>query len=125
MLLLNGKTTQAWLVLPEAIVVAVCVTYLCGALASPMVSEPASVRFRFLSLAGFLATGALIFLGGIWPSYYTILAIAALPAALVFGVAIFRPMVAWSRPKLRAYLTVCVVAAAISWAFQIYWEFGR
>ena len=82
------------------------------------ISSP--LRFRLLSLAGLSATVALIFLGGIWPSAYTFVAILAIPAPFAFAIILFRPMVISEQPKLRLYLNLCVVASPLAWAFQIW-----
>jgi hypothetical protein len=110
---------------PEVLVITAAVIYLTVTVISATDSPSMSARARLLAFVGLFVTVALIFLGAIWPSYYTIIAIPFIPAPFVFGVLIFRPGLASKRPRLRAYLTLCVAASALTWAFQLFWDFRR
>jgi hypothetical protein len=66
-----------------------------------------------LAFGGFLLTGALIALGGVWPSYFTIAALISLLAPVLFLVALVRPAL-FDRKGVRAYLLLSVVLAAVS-----------
>ena len=103
------------------IVIAVSAAYLLGALIGGLGPRNTAPRQRLLAVTGFVATLGLIVLGGIWPSLYTLLAIPALPAPFILAGAIARPTLASSRPKLRVYLTLCVVASVLAWAYQLWW----
>ena len=84
--------------------------------------DTGATGLRLLSGIGFLATDAGIFLGGIWPSYFTLVAILILPAPFVFAFAAVRPPAVWKRAKLRMYLNLCVVASGLMWVAQLLWE---
>src|SRR5579859_2644638 len=107
---------------PEVLVVAVSLVCLLGMLTEKVGSPRDSGRLRLLAFTGFLASAALIFLGAIWPSYYTIAAIAAIPSPFVFAALMFRPAFLSNWPKVRIYLLLCVAAAASLWAFQLVWD---
>jgi hypothetical protein len=78
----------------------------------PDTSKP--VRTRLLSLVGLLVTAATIYLGGVWPSLYTLIAVPILPAPFIFATAIVRPAVLLKSPKLRVYLLVCVCVSVVT-----------
>jgi hypothetical protein len=69
---------------------------------------------RILSLGGFLLTACMILLGGVYPSYFTIIAIPVLPAPFAFGTLLFRPALALKWPRLRVYLAASVAISAAS-----------
>ena len=99
----------------------VSVVYSCGVLARKVRADGTSGWARFLNVMGFLSTTSLIFLGAIWPSLFTVLAILALPALVLFLVAAFRP-----RPRsalVRGYLLGAVVASGLSWIIEFWWEY--
>jgi hypothetical protein len=117
---LGGAFTRTpW---PEVLAVVVASVYLWGISNGGLGPASTVARQRLLAVLGFVATAELIFLGGIWPSAITLVAIPALPAPFIFAGTIARPALASGRPKLRIYLTLCVVASALAWAFQIWWE---
>jgi hypothetical protein len=66
-------------------------------------------------------TASLLYLGGIWPSLFTVLALAALPSPLMFLWAVFRPSFVQGRPVLRWYLMACCLAAASCWLYEAWW----
>ncbi len=109
--------------LVEGSVVAVCVFYLWGMMTSNSSSNSPNLytRTRRLSFFGLCATAALLFLGLLSP-YYGVIAFFAVPAPIVFGVLTFRPALVWERSKLRTYLNLCVLASALVWVFQIFWQ---
>jgi hypothetical protein len=85
-------------------------------------AEPTgSIAVRALCLAGALLTASLLYLGGIWPSFFTLAAIAALPAPILFLVALARPPLVRNHRFLRYYLVGCSVAAGLAWAVEIWW----
>lgn len=103
-------------------VIAVAAVYLRGVSSGGLGPSSTTARQRLLAILGFVATLGLIFLGGIWPSVYTLVAIPALPAPFIFAAAIVRPTLTARSPRLRIYLTLCAVASALAWAVQIWWE---
>ncbi len=79
---------------------------------------------RILALVGFVLTAALIALGSVWPSYFTIAALVSLPAPVLFLVALVRPAL-FDRRDLRAYLILCVVLAVVSLGVETLWLLTR
>lgn len=106
---------------PEVLAIVVPPVYLWGISIGGLGPASTAVRQRLLAVLGLVSTAELIFLGGIWPSAITLVALPALPAPFIFASTIVRPALASSRPKLRIYLTLCVVVSALAWAFQIWW----
>jgi hypothetical protein len=84
-------------------------------------AQAGSIGIRLLCLGGALVTAALICLGGIWPSYYTIVALVALPSPILFLVAVVRPSLVHNHRSLRSYLIGCCIASALSWLDEIWW----
>lgn len=80
-----------------------------------------SIQIRLLSIGGLLVTAGMILLGGVYPSYFTIIAILVLPAPFAFGALIFRPGLAAKWPKLGIYLAACVAVSAASWLAEFIW----
>jgi hypothetical protein len=78
-------------------------------------------RTRLLSLVGLVLVLGLIYLGGIWPSFFTLAAILVLPAAFVFPAAIFRPALLSNSPKLRGYLVWSAAISFLSVAYEVVW----
>jgi hypothetical protein len=103
-----------------ALVILASAIYVVGVLKRQ--EQTSETRLRVLSGVGFVATAAGIFLGGIWPSYYTLVAIVVLPAPSVSAFAAIRPRAVWKREKLRMYLNFCVLASGLIWAYQVHWE---
>jgi|SRR5277367_5271566 len=106
----------------EGIVLCAAVIFFCFPAAIVAPSPTTSTRVRLLSFTGVVVTAPLIVLGGVWPSYYTILAILAAPAPFLFLALIFRPVLIEKWPRLRFYLLSCVAASALAWAFQLLWN---
>ena len=117
---LSGAFTRTpW---PEVLAVVVASVYLWGISSGGLGPATTVARQRVLAVFGLVATAELIFLGGIWPSAITLVAIPALPAPFIFAGMIARPALTSGRPKLRIYLSLCVIVSALAWAFQIWWE---
>jgi hypothetical protein len=82
-------------------------------------ARPASVRLQ--SILGFAITSLLVCLGAIWPSLFTIVALAALPSPLMFAVSTCYPKLLERRPGLRLYLLSCVLASLLCWIDEVSW----
>lgn len=108
--------------LVESLVVVVAAGYLWYATAAKPDSRTPPLRLRLLSVVGLVATLALIFIGGIWPSLLTIMAIPAIPAPFLFGVAIFNPEFIGRKQYLRVYLNLCVLLCGLAWAAEFFWR---
>lgn len=119
---ISGLWRGLWL---ESSVIAVAAVYLWGISSGGLGPASTVVRQRLLAIFGLMATAALIFLGGIWPSIFTLVAIPVIPSLFFFAGTIVRPALASSRPKLRVYLTLCVIASALAWVCQISWELSK
>jgi hypothetical protein len=65
---------------------------------------------RIASVVGLVTTAAGVALGWIWPSLFTLVTVALLPAPFVFGLAVVRPTVIES-PGVRDYLVGATVVA--------------
>jgi hypothetical protein len=85
------------------------------------IAQTNSIVIRLLCLGGALVTVALIYLGGIWPSYFTIVALVALPSPILFLVAVVRTSMIRNHRALRYYLIGCCAASALSWLDEICW----
>jgi len=88
---------------------------------SSITNSSGAVGTRLLCAFGALLTGALVVLGGIWPSVFTLVAILALPAPFMFLFAVFRPTFFRSHRLVRYYLLFCSVAAALCWIDEVVW----
>jgi hypothetical protein len=80
-----------------------------------------SVAIRLLFLGGSLITGSLLYLGCIWPSAFTLFAIAALPSPILFLVGVARPSFVHSHRFLKVYLVGCCVASGLAWVYEVWW----
>lgn len=122
-----GLSAAIWGLWPELLVegfVAVAAAaYLWYVTVTHTASSKAPPRARVLSFAGLVITAALIFLGGIWPSVLTIMAIPAIPAPFLFGIAIFDPPFVGRKRYLRVYLNVCVFLSGLAWVTEFFWRF--
>lgn len=76
---------------------------------------------RLESVAGLILTLALVGLGAVWPSLFSLFALVALPATVIFLVGIFRPAIITHRPRVRLYLWLCVALSIVSWIVEIAW----
>jgi len=74
---------------------------------------------RVVCFFGFLTCSALIFLGAVWPSVYTFVAIATIPAPFLFGFGIFKPEFIYNRRRLNLYLIYSTIAAILCVGYQI------
>ncbi len=104
-----------------AIVVVAAAGYLWGMLATKLDCPSVRLRLRLLSVVGLAVTLALICLGGVWPSLFTIIAIPAIPAPILFSVGLLNPMFIGRKPNLRLYLNLCVLASGLAWAVEMSW----
>jgi hypothetical protein len=95
--------------------------YLLGMRNIPSNVAVKSLRMRILFLAGLFVTASLLFLGGIWPSVFTLAAIVALPAPFLFVFLIIRPSFVLSWDKVRHYLAVCIILSVLSWLGELLW----
>lgn len=76
---------------------------------------------RLLCLVGLAVTGAMICLGAVWPSYFTILAIPVLPAPFLFVAAVARPRLLTQSSRLRIYLRASVILSLLCIAEEWIW----
>jgi hypothetical protein len=58
---------------------------------------------------------SLIVLGAAWPSFFTIAAIAVLPAFFVCAVGVFKPSIADKSKALNVYLAFAALTSVVSW----------
>ena len=63
----------------------------------------------------------MIFLGGIWPSIYTIIAITVLPAFFIFLIGIVRPSFFYKPYFLGLYLIYSIVVSVGGWISEVIW----
>lgn len=87
----------------------------------PMMSTSSPLGTRLMCLGGAILTSALLYLGGIWPSPYTLVAIAALPSPVLFLVAAICPPFIQRHAFLRRYLIGCSTAAVVCLVYDIVW----
>jgi hypothetical protein len=80
-----------------------------------------NTRRRLMCGLGALASSALILLGAIWPSPYTIAALVSLPAPVLWLVAMVRPPWLAERPLVGHYLAWSLGTALLCFAFQAVW----
>jgi len=84
-------------------------------------AQTSSIGVRLLCFGGAVVTALLIYLGFCWPSYFTLVAILALPSPILFLVAVARPKLIRNHRVLRFYLIGCCVASALSWLVEVWW----
>jgi hypothetical protein len=88
-----------------------------------LLAESRTLR-RVAFLIAALSISTLLFLGGVWPSLFTVLAIGVLPAAVGDLAGIFFPQAAGSR-WFRIYSLTAVFLAATSYTVvSVFWFFG-
>lgn len=80
-----------------------------------------TARLRLLCFGGLLLVSALLWLGFIWPSLFTFVALPAVPAVPLFLVGMVRPEIVTARPWLRRYLLACALAAVVCWVVEVVW----
>ena len=92
-------------------ILAACLYLVCTRTA---LSIPLSVswRVRALSFTGLLSTTYLIYLG-IWPSYFSICAVIAIPAVFAFMILVFRPLLIARWQRISTYQAVCVALSLL------------
>ena len=76
---------------------------------------------RLAFVAGLVVTLALVGLGAVWPSLFSLFALVTLPSPVIFLIGIFRPAIITHRPKLRLYLWLCVALSIVSWIVEVVW----
>lgn len=87
-------------------------------------SETASLPVkRFFVVGGVLSIAALVMLGSIWPSIYTIAALLALPAAGILIVRLFKPGLL-SKPWSLVYTRLALVLPPLTFAYMFWWTSG-
>jgi hypothetical protein len=80
---------------------------------------PDHVRTRIEVVLGFFVTLAMILLGAVWPSYFTLVSLLILPAPVLFiGAMVKRELLL--RRAIRVYLRGSVCASVICWAYYVY-----
>lgn len=123
-MVLIAFSNPIWTLWPEGLMITAAIIYLSGTnIWAPDVSV-SPTRIRLLSFVGLFVTGSTVLLG-IVPSYYTIIAIPLIPAALVFGVLVFRPQLIQKWHWLRVYLKISVIISGLAWTVQLLWLFAR
>jgi hypothetical protein len=81
----------------------------------------AALWVRLTFVAGLLVTLALVGLGAIWPTLFSLFALVALPSPIIFLVGVFKPRIITDRPKIRVYLWICIALSVVSWTWEIAW----
>lgn len=79
------------------------------------------LRTRLLYTAGALITTALIILGALWPTLFSVFALMVIPAPGIFVIATVKPQVLTDMRIVRFYLWVCVILSIGSWVAEILW----
>lgn len=79
------------------------------------------LRTRLLYIAGALITTALVILGALWPTLFSVFALLAIPAPGIFVIATVKPQVLTDMRIVRFYLWVCVILSIGSWGVEILW----
>lgn len=100
---------------------AATITYIAGAITTKWNEAIAPRRVRLLCGAGLLVACGMVFLGGIWPSLFTIVAILVLPALFVFAVGFVRTRWFAGSPMLRVYSFASVIVSALCWVVEFVW----
>ncbi|HWW03253.1 MAG TPA: hypothetical protein VNZ64_26360 [Candidatus Acidoferrum sp.] len=85
------------------------------------ISQRSSIATRLLCVGGAIVTMSLLYLGGIWPSLYTLIAIPALPSSILFLATAVRPALIRDHRFLRYYLIGSSFVAGATWLFDIWW----
>ena len=82
---------------------------------------PSTTWIRAFAVFGALVTGALLYLGAIWPSVFTIAALIAIPSPILFALTVIWPGTLWKRRLVRWYLLGCSATAVISFSVESIW----
>ena len=82
---------------------------------------PAHWRVRGWSLAGALLISTVIWLGVIWPSIFTLVALFIAPAPFLFLTGVFWPRFYEGKTRIRPYLRVCLLLSAACWLLELGW----
>lgn len=88
---------------------------------SAKLRTPALWRVRGWSLAGALLISAVVWLGVIWPSIFTIVAVIIAPALLLFLIGAFQPAFYEGKRGVQLYLRACLLLAAACWLVELGW----
>lgn len=79
------------------------------------------LRIRLLYVVGAILTTALIVLGALWPTLFSIFALLAIPAPGIFIIAAVKPHILTDMRVVRFYLWACVILSIGSWVAEILW----
>ena len=85
------------------------------------VEHASDTSLRLAALGGLLAALALVWLGAIWPSLFTVVAIVALASPFIFLAGIVRPALLREWRGIRGYAILCVVLSAACWIVEVAW----
>lgn len=88
---------------------------------SAKLRTPASWRVRGWSVAGAVLISTVLWLGIIWPSIFTIVALLIAPALFLFLTGVFWPRFYEGNSRVRLYLRVCLLLAAACWGLELGW----
>src|SRR5262245_52407897 len=78
---------------------------------------------RLSAGTGFVSLAAFTLLGAIWPSYYTVAALATLPAAVVLLVRLVDPSLMCGRWS-RSYTRIALALPPVAFAVKFWWLTG-
>ena len=70
-------------------------------------------------ILGFFATLAMVLLGLVWPSYFSLVALVVSPAPVLFIVAMLKRELLVQR-FVRIYLRTCVYISLICWVYYVW-----
>src|SRR5579859_2859895 len=71
------------------------------------------IRVRGFCFLGFIICCCLLFLGGIWPSLFTLVGILVVPAPFLFLVGVFSPKFICRHQHLQFYLVLASVLSIV------------
>lgn len=111
---------SVWGLWPEALAIAAGGAFLSLANVFRSAITLTVSRVRVVSALGLVCCLYLFYLG-IWPSLYSLAAIFVLPAAVTFGVLLFRPSRFLSWPRGRIYLGVSVAVSLFCAVAELLW----
>lgn len=115
------RNAIAMLFILVALLVFAATAYAIGILSTSLDAPIKAARVRLLSLIGFFVIAALVLLGAVWPSYYSIVAVVMVLPLLLLAAIIVRPAVLEGRSGLRLCLVIAVAISALCWVFEAIW----
>ena len=80
---------------------------------------PDHIRTRVEVVLGFLLTLALILLGVVWPSVFTLVALLVLPAPFLFIAAMIKRQIIVNQ-SIRLYLRTATYFSLVCWLYYAY-----